>query len=200
MLGVDVRSLVEAAGYLGITAIVFCESGVLLGFFLPGDSLLFTAGFLAGKSLLSLPLLVLLTFFAAVAGDSVGYAIGRRFGPRLFVRKDSRFFKAEHVARAEAFFARRGGQAVVLARFLPWVRTFTPVAAGVGSMRYGRFLTMNVLGAALWAVGLPVAGFFLGRSVPNADRYVLPAVLVIIASSAVLSSRQVFRRAKTEAP
>jgi membrane-associated protein len=199
MLGVDVRSLVEAAGYFGITAIVFCESGVLLGFFLPGDSLLFTAGFLAGRSVLSLPLLVLLTFLAAVAGDSVGYAIGRRFGRQLFVRERSRLFKPDHLVRAEAFFDRRGAQAVVLARFLPWVRTFTPVAAGVGSMRYSRFLTMNVLGAALWAVGLPVAGFFLGRTVPNADRYVLPAVLVIIATSAVLSSRQVFRRARTEA-
>jgi membrane-associated protein len=175
---------------------VFCESGVLLGFFLPGDSLLFTAGFLAGRSVLSLPLLVLLTFLAAVAGDSVGYAIGRRFGRQLFVRERSRLFKPDHLARAEAFFDRRGAQAVVLARFLPWVRTFTPVAAGVGSMRYSRFLTMNVLGAALWAVGLPVAGFFLGRSVPNADRYVLPTVLVIIAGSAILSSRQVFRRAR----
>jgi membrane-associated protein len=198
VLGVDVRSLVEAAGYVGITAIVFCESGVLLGFFLPGDSLLFTAGFLAGRSLLSLPLLVLLTFVAAVAGDSVGYAIGRRFGRQLFVRERSRFFKPDHVARAEAFFDRRGAQAVILARFLPWVRTFTPVAAGVGSMPYRRFFTMNVLGAALWAVGLPVAGFFLGRSVPNADRYVLPAALVIIAGSAIFSSRQVFRRAKIE--
>src|SRR5438132_12504707 len=108
MLGIDVRSLVEAAGYVGITAIVFCESGVLLGFFLPGDSLLFTAGFLAGRSVLSLPLLVLLTFFAAVAGDSVGYAIGRRFGRQLFVRERSRLFKPDHLARADGFFDRRG--------------------------------------------------------------------------------------------
>jgi membrane-associated protein len=199
MLGVDVRSLVQAAGYAGITAIVFCESGVLLGFFLPGDSLLFTAGFLAGRHLLSLPVLVLLTFAAAVAGDSVGYAIGRRFGRQLFVRERSRFFRPDHLSRAETFFDQRGGQAVVLARFLPWVRTFTPIAAGVGSMPYRRFLVMNLVGAGLWAVGLPVGGYFLGRSVPNADRYVLPAVLLIIATSAVLSSRQVFRRARREA-
>src|SRR5205823_4288868 len=135
--------------------------------------LLFTAGFLAGRDVLSLPLLVVLTFVAAVAGDSVGYAIGRRFGRQLFVRKESRFFRADHLVRAEAFFERRGGQAVVLARFLPWIRTFTPVAAGVGAMPYRRFVAMNVIGGALWAIGLPVAGFFLGKSVPSADRYVL---------------------------
>jgi len=196
MLGIDVRSLVEAAGYVGITAIVFCESGVLLGFFLPGDSLLFTAGFLAGKGALDLRLLVALCFAAAAAGDSVGYAVGKRYGRRLFSRSESRFFRRDHLVRAEAFFEHHGGRAVVLARFLPWVRTFTPVAAGIGSMRYRRFLAVNVLGAALWAVGLPVAGSLLGSTVPSADRYVLPAVLVVIAGSAIVSSRHVLRQAR----
>src|SRR5437588_1787889 len=196
MPGIDVRSLVEAAGYVGITTIVFCESGVLLGCFLPGDSLLFTAGFLSGKGVLDLRLLVALCFVAAAAGDSVGYAVGKRYGRRLFSRSESRFFRRDHLVRAEAFFEHHGGRAVVLARFLPWVRTFTPVAAGIGAMRYRRFLAVNVLGAALWAVGLPVAGSLLGSTVPNADRYLLPVILVIIAGSAIVSSRQVLRHAR----
>jgi membrane-associated protein len=197
MLGIDVRGLVEAAGYIGITAIVFCESGVLLGFFLPGDSLLFTAGFLAGTGVLDLWVLVALCFVAAAAGDSVGYGIGKRYGRRLFNRPQSRFFRRDHLLSAEAFFEQHGGRAVVLARFLPWVRTFTPVAAGIGSMRYRRFLAVNLIGAALWGVGLPVAGALLGSTVPNADRYLLPAVLVVIAVSAMVSSRQLLRRARS---
>lgn len=199
MFGVDVRSLVEGAGYVGIVAIVFAESGVLLGFFLPGDSLLFTAGFLCGRGLLDLAVLAPLCFVAAAAGDSVGYALGRRYGRRLFARPSSKRLRPEHLARAEHFFTDQGGRAVVLARFLPWVRTLTPVAAGIGSMPYRRFLAMNLIGAALWAVGLPVAGYFLGATVPNADRYILPAVLVIIVVSAVASSRQVIRRARQPA-
>jgi membrane-associated protein len=195
VLGIDVRSLIQAAGYVGVCAIIFAESGVLLGFFLPGDSLLFTAGFLCGQGLLNIALLAPLCFVAAAAGDSVGYGFGRRYGKRLFARPASRRFRPEHQARAEQFFAEQGGRAVVLARFLPWIRTFTPVAAGVGAMPYGRFLVMNLVGAALWGIGLPVAGYLLGSSVPNADRYVLPAVLVIIFVSALASSRQVLRGA-----
>lgn len=197
MLGIDVRSVVQGAGYVGIAAIVFAESGVLLGFFLPGDSLLFTAGFLCGRGLLNIAVLAPICFVAAAAGDSVGYGLGRRYGRRLFSRPQSRRFRPDHLARAERFFSEQGGRAVVLARFLPWVRTFTPVAAGLGSMEYGRFLAMNVIGAALWGIGLPVAGYFLGASVPNADRYVLPTVLLIIVVSAVASSRHVIRRARS---
>jgi membrane-associated protein len=198
MFGVDVRALIEGAGYVGITAIVFAESGVLLGFFLPGDSLLFTAGFLCGRGVLNIAVLVPLCFVAAVAGDSVGYGIGRRYGRRLFSRPRSKRLKPDHLARAERFFEDQGGRAVVLARFLPWVRTLTPVAAGLGSMAYRRFLAMNLIGAALWAVGLPLAGYFLGATVPSADRYILPAVLVIIVVSAVASSRQVIRGARRQ--
>ena len=146
MLGIDVRSLVQAAGYIGIAAIVFAESGVLLGFFLPGDSLLFTAGFLCGQGLLSIVVLAPICFVAAAAGDTVGYGIGRRFGRRLFARPASRRFRPEHLARAEKFFAERGGRAVVLARFLPWIRTFTPIAAGAGSMPYRRSVRRSEAG------------------------------------------------------
>jgi membrane-associated protein len=197
VLGVDVRSLVQAAGYVGITAIVFAESGVLLGFFLPGDSLLFTAGFLCGRGVLNIAVLAPLCFVAAAAGDSVGYGLGRRYGRRMFTRPGAKRLRPEHLTRAEQFFHDQGGRAVVLARFLPWVRTLTPVAAGVGSMPYRRFLVMNLVGAAMWGVGLPVAGYFLGATVPNADHYILPAVLVVIVVSAVASSRQVLKRART---
>jgi membrane-associated protein len=198
-LGIDVRSLMQAAGYVGIAAIVFAESGVLLGFFLPGDSLLFTAGFLCGRGLLSIGVLVPVCFLAAAAGDTVGYGLGRRYGRWFFTRPRSRRLRPEHLVRAERFFEERGGRAVVLARFLPWVRTLTPIAAGAGHMPYRRFLTMNLLGAALWGVGLPLAGYFLGASVPSADRYILPAVLVVIIVSALASSRQVLRRARRQA-
>lgn len=196
MLGIDVRSLIQALGYIGIGAIVFAESGVLLGFFLPGDSLLFTAGFLCSQGLLNIAVLAPICFVAAAAGDSVGYGLGRRYGRRLFARPSSRRFRPEHLERANSFFAEKGGRAIVLARFLPWIRTFTPIAAGVGAMRYGRFLAMNLIGAAIWGVGLPVAGYYLGSSVPNADRYVLPAVVAIIIISAVASSSRILRRAR----
>lgn len=200
MLPVDVAELVRAAGYVGIAAIVFAESGVLVGFFLPGDSLLFTAGFLASRGQLDLAVLLPLCFLAAVAGDSVGYSFGRRAGRRLFDRPRSRVFRPERLAQAEAFFAARGGQAIVLARFLPWVRTFTPVAAGVGRMPYRRFLSFNVIGALAWATGMPLAGYFLGAAVDDADVYVLPAVLVVIAVSAGLTSRRMFRAAREASP
>ena len=198
MPGFDVRSFVHAAGYAGIAAIVFAESGVLLGFFLPGDSLLFTAGFLAGSGVLDIRVLAPLCFAAAAAGDTVGYGIGRRYGRRLFNRPASRLFRPDQLVRAEHFFRQQGGRAVVLARFLPWIRTFTPVAAGVGAMSYARFAAMNLLGAGLWGIGLPVAGFFLGSTVTSADRYVLPVVLVVIASSAIATSRHVLRSARSD--
>jgi len=145
VLGVDVRSLIQTAGYLGITAIVFAESGVLLGFFLPGDSLLFTAGFLCGRGVLNIAVLAPLCFAAAAAGDTVGYFLGRKYGRRVFTRPGAKRLRPDHLTRAEHFFHDQGGRAVLLARFLPWVRTLTPVAAGVGFMPYRRFVVMNLL-------------------------------------------------------
>ncbi|GEP39652.1 hypothetical protein NPS01_33150 [Nocardioides psychrotolerans] len=146
-------------------AIVFAETGLLLGFFLPGDSLLFTVGILVATGVvhlplpLPLPLVAACLFAAAAAGDQVGYLLGRRFGPRLFDRADSRLFSRSHAERAEAFFAKHGPKAVILARFLPVVRTFTPVVAGVARMPRGSFSLFNLAGAAMWAVSLiPAAG------------------------------------------
>ncbi|MET8087217.1 VTT domain-containing protein [Micromonospora sp. NPDC005237] len=162
----DPEWLISTFGLIGILAIVFAESGLLIGFFLPGDSLLFTAGLLvADGHYLHQPLwlLCLLVAVAAIAGDQVGYLFGRRVGPSLFRRPNSRLFKQENVHRANDFFDRHGARSVVLARFVPIVRTFTPVVAGVSHMRYRTFLAYNIIGGALWGVGVTVLGYFLGQ-------------------------------------
>ena len=162
----DPGSLISAFGLVGVLAAVFAESGLLVGFFLPGDSLLFTAGLLvADGHYLHQPLwlLCLLVAVAAIAGDQVGYLFGKRVGPSLFRRPDSRLFKRENVARANRFFARHGARSLVLARFVPVVRTFTPIVAGVSRMRYRTFLIYNVVGGVTWGTGVTVLGFFLGR-------------------------------------
>jgi membrane-associated protein len=181
----DPRQLLEAFGTIGLFVIVFAESGILAGFFLPGDSLLFTAGLLASQGVLNLPVIAVGCFVAAVAGDQVGFLIGRRAGPALFRRPESRFFQKKNVERAEAYFAQHGPRTVVLARFIPIVRTFTPVVAGVGNMEYRTFVTYNVVGGFLWGVGVTVLGYVLGESIPDIERYLLPAVLVIVTVSFV---------------
>jgi len=180
---VDPKSLIEAFGTLGLFAIVFAESGLLIGFFLPGDSLLFTAGLLASKGLLNFPVILVGCFVSAVAGDQVGFLIGRKYGPAIFKRPDSRLFHQKNVERARVYFEKNGPKTVVLARFLPVIRTFTPVVAGVGQMNYRTFVTFNVIGGFLWAVGLTSLGYALGESVPDIDKYLLPMVLVIGAVS-----------------
>ncbi|MFI2288562.1 DedA family protein [Streptomyces niveus] len=158
--------LISTFGLIGILVIVFAESGLLIGFFLPGDSLLFTTGLLvAGHKYLTQPLwlVCLLIVLAAVLGDQTGYLIGRKAGPALFRRPDSRLFKQENVEKAHAFFEKYGPRSIVLARFVPIVRTFTPVIAGVGAMHYRTFVTFNVIGGTLWGVGVTVLGYFLGQ-------------------------------------
>jgi len=169
-------------GYIGIFAIIFAESGLLIGFFLPGDSLLFTAGFLASlpDAQFSLPVLLAGCFLAAVIGDSVGYAFGRRVGRRLFLRENSLFFNQRNLERAEIFYKRHGGKAIVLARFMPVIRTFAPIVAGIGAMEYRHFVAFNILGGFLWAVGLVAAGFYLGSAIPDVDRYLLPIIALIV--------------------
>ncbi|MFY1705315.1 MULTISPECIES: DedA family protein [Micromonospora] len=162
----DPEFLISTFGLLGILAIVFAESGLLIGFFLPGDSLLFTAGLLtADGQYITYPLwlVCLLITIAAVAGDQVGYAFGRKVGPALFRRPDSRLFKQENVVKAHEFFAKYGARSIVLARFVPIVRTFTPIVAGVSRMNYRTFVTYNVVGGILWGTGVTVLGYFLGQ-------------------------------------
>jgi len=193
LLPVDLTEPVKAIGYFGVTAIVLAESGLLIGFFLPGDSLLFTAGFLASQGTMNVWILASLAFVAAVAGDAVGYQIGHRVGRRMFDNPDSRFFKREYLIQSELFFEKHGGKAVFLARFLPIVRTFTPVVAGMGAMSYPRFFFFNVLGGLGWAVGVTLAGYLLGNSIPGVDRYLLPIIAVIILVSSVPSIIHVLR-------
>lgn len=195
------KDLIEALGYLGLVAIVFAETGLLVGFFLPGDSLLFTAGFLASEGHFNIALLCLLCFVAAVVGDATGYAFGHRVGRRLFARPESRLFKPKHVKRAEEFFLRHGGKAVILARFLPIVRTFVPVIAGVGAMPYRRFAAFNVVGGALWAIGLPVAGYLFHRLLGEAidvDKYLIPVVMLIIVVSIAPTAYHVWKESRHE--
>ncbi|HJQ94124.1 MAG TPA: VTT domain-containing protein [Acidimicrobiia bacterium] len=179
----DPRDLLVTFGTIGLFLIVFAESGLFFGFFLPGDSLLFTAGLFAAQGILNLPLILIGCFVAAVAGDQVGYVCGQRVGPALFRRPDSRLFKQEYVTRAQAFFEKHGPKTIVLARFVPIVRTFAPILAGVGSMRYRTFVSYNLIGGFLWAVGVTLLGYGLGELVPDIDAYLLPIIAVIIAIS-----------------
>ncbi|MGS2613983.1 DedA family protein [Micromonospora sp. LZ34] len=162
----DPEVLISTFGLLGILVIVFAESGLLIGFFLPGDSLLFTAGLLtADGQYITWPLwlVCLLITLAAIAGDQVGYAFGRKVGPSLFRRPNSRLFKQENVLKAHEFFEKYGARSIVLARFVPIVRTFTPIVAGVSRMNYRTFVTYNVIGGVLWGTGVTVLGYFLGQ-------------------------------------
>lgn len=196
----DIGALISTFGYAGLAAIVFAESGVLLGFFLPGDSLLFTAGLFAARGDLSLSVLLPLLFVSAVAGDSFGYAFGRRVGPRLFSKPDARLFRRSHVDRTKAFYDRHGPKTIVLARFVPIVRTFAPILAGVGQMPYGRFVRYNLIGGLIWAVGVTTAGYLLGASIPDIDRYLLPIIAVIVGLSLLPPALEVLRARRAPAP
>jgi len=176
----DLTKILPAIGYLGIFVIVFAESGLLIGFFLPGDSLLFTAGFLASQGIFDIRILSLVCFIAAVLGDSVGYTFGHKIGRRLFQKKDSLLFHKDNLMKAEKFYEKHGKKTIVIARFMPMIRTFAPIVAGVGNMEYSSFLSYNIIGGFLWAIGVTVAGYFLGSVIPNVDRYLLPIVLLII--------------------
>lgn len=181
----DLFFLIKTVGYLGIFGIIFAESGLLIGFFLPGDSLLFTAGFLASQGYLNIWILAFLTFIAAILGDNFGYGIGRRFGPKVFKKKDSFLFNRDHLERAKIFYEKYGGKTILLARFLPVIRTFVPILAGVGNMEYKKFVFFNILGAGFWATGMVWFGYFLGNTIPNADQYILPIVVAIIILSSL---------------
>ncbi len=179
----DPVAMVQTGGYIGIALTIFAESGLLIGIFFPGDSLLFAAGLLSGGGFLApLPLIVFVVV-AAILGDSVGYWFGAKVGDNLFKRKDSRFFKQEYLKRTELFYQKYGGRAVVLARFVPIVRTIAPILAGTGSMKYSVFLRYNMLGGCLWGAGMVSLGYFLGSIIPNSESYILPISLVIVVLS-----------------
>jgi membrane-associated protein len=165
--------------YVLFFAIVFAETGLLVGFFLPGDSLLFTIGVVAGAGSLNLPLILVVLCVAAIVGDAVGYMIGRQTGPRIFNRPDSRFFKQEHLRKTKAFYEKHGGKTIIYARFVPIIRTFAPFVAGVAQMPYSRFAAFNVFGGIGWVVSMTVAGFVLGKN-PFIQRHFEKVVILIV--------------------
>lgn len=181
----DPRFLIETFGYIGLFVIVFAESGLFFGFFLPGDSLLLTAGLFAYKGLLNIWVLLPLLFVAAVLGDNVGYWFGRKAGPMLFNREESLLFKRKNLLAARGFYDQHGGKTIILARFMPFIRTFAPIVAGAVEMDYRRFMFFNLVGGLVWAVGLTLAGYFLGSIFPPEllDRYFIVIVIVVIAIS-----------------
>jgi membrane-associated protein len=182
------ETIVEKGGLLLVAAIIFAESGLLVGFFLPGDSLLFVTGFLATepKGLphvgYPLPVIIAVLVVCAVAGDQAGYLFGHHVGPALFRRPDSRLFKQEHVVRAQGFFDRHGPKTIVLARFVPIVRTFAPIVAGVGKMHYRQFVAYNVVGGTAWAAGLTTLGYFLGKVSFIRNHIELAAIVIVLVS------------------
>jgi len=183
----DPEHLIETFGTIGLLLVIYAESGLLLGLVFPGDSLLFTAGLFAAtdKFGLNISAIAIGCFVAAFAGSQTGYWLGRRFGPALFRRRSSRIFKHEYVEQSRVFFEKHGARAILLARFVPFVRTLAPMLAGVGEMPRRSFVTFNALGALVWAAGISIAGFFLGKTIPDVDRYLLPIIGVVILLSAV---------------
>ena len=176
----DLNELIKTLGYIGLFFVIFAESGLFFGFFFPGDSVLFTAGFLASQGWFNIWVLVPLMIIAAIGGDSAGFYTGEKFGGWLLKRKSSLLFSKENLKKAQEFFDKSGGKALILARFMPAVRTFVPIAAGMAGMHYKRFISYNVFGGLLWGAGMTLGGYFLGQLIPNVDHYLLPIVFVII--------------------
>jgi membrane-associated protein len=179
----SLQEIIRWGGVIGITAIIYAETGLLLGFFLPGDSLLVTAGVFAANGNLSLPALLIVLPIAAIAGNATGYLIGKKAGAALYARPDSRFFKRAHLLRAHAFYEKYGGKTIILARFIPIVRTFAPTVAGAASMGYRRFLRYDVFGGTFWPVSMVLVGYGSARLVPNLDKHIHIVIAVVIAAS-----------------
>lgn len=174
------RELIEWGGYVALVAIVFSETGLLVGFFLPGDSLLVTAGLFAAKGDLDVVTLMVLLSIAAIVGDTVGYWFGAKTGPPLYSRPNSRFFKRDHLLKARAFYEKYGGITIVVARFMPLIRTFAPIVAGVAGMNYPRFVVFNVCGGIGWVVSMTLVGYGLGRTIPNIDQHIEKVIVIVV--------------------
>jgi membrane-associated protein len=191
--------MIQAVGYLGIFVIVYLESGVPIGAVLPlpGDTLLFSAGLLASAGAFDLFPLMATIIVAAILGDSTGYWFGQKYGPKIFTKESGMFLNKRHMERAEQFYDKYGRMAIIIARFLPLIRTLAPIFAGVGRMRYETFLAYNILGAFIWCISVTLLGFFLGSVIPDVDRYLLPILLVIILVTALPALREIWKAHKT---
>jgi membrane-associated protein len=197
MPGVDLEALIRSIGYLGVFLIVFAETGLLIGFFLPGDTLLITAGLLAGRGELELAILIPLLIVAAVLGDATGYQIGRHTGPRIFKREDSRFFKRRHLDRATEFYEKHGGKTIIIARFLALIRTFAPTVAGAAGMPYRRFFVFNLVGGATWVPTMTILGFWFGKKVDNLELFFTGMIVIMVTVSLAPGIWHVYRERKT---
>lgn len=193
----NIENIIKSFGYAGIAFIIFAESGLLIGFFLPGDSLLFTAGLLAQKGFLNIWVLLTITFFAAILGDSTGYTFGNRVGKSLFKKPNSRFFNHENLEKTEKFYEKHGPTTIILARFIPIIRTFAPVVAGISKMKYSTFLLFNLIGGFLWTIGITILGYFLGSIIPDIDKYLLPIILLIVIVSFLPAIHKIATNAET---
>ncbi len=196
----DLETLVKGIGVIGVWAVIFAESGLLIGFFLPGDSLLFTAGLLASPAFKFIDLWSLLigSWVAAIVGDNVGYEFGKRVGRKLFKKEESLFFNPKNLEKANAFYETHGGKAITLARFIPVVRTFVPIIAGISHMGHKKFTFYNFIGGTIWVWGMILGGYFLGSFVPNVDKYILPIVLIIIIGSVAPAAWHLYKDNKQQ--
>jgi membrane-associated protein len=195
----NIESIISAGGILLVAAIVFAESGLLVGFFLPGDSLLFGAGLAASQGKFSLLWLIIAVVVAAIVGDNVGYSIGRRAGPRIFKKKDGILFRQEYLQKSEDFYEEHGGKTIILARFTPIVRTFAPVVAGAGKMSRKKFMFYNVIGGMLWGAGLCILGYVIGARIPHLDKYIELVIIGVMVISLALAFGHLLKDAKTRA-
>lgn len=192
-MALNIDKVILGAGLLAIGGTVFAESGLLIGFFLPGDTLLFGAGILASQGTLNLGHLLVVVIIAAVIGDNVGYSIGHRTGKRLFNKKDSILFRQEHIERAEKFYEKHGGKTIIMARFVPIVRTFAPMVAGMGKMPRKRFMFFNIIGGVLWGGGVIMLGYWIGSKVPWVEHFITPIILGVVVLSIAGSMIHVFK-------
>lgn len=192
--GIDLTDLLQLVGYPGLFAIIFAESGLIVGFFLPGASLLFTAGLLAAAGVFNPFILIPLVTLAAILGDNVGYWFGNKVGIKLFTKPDSRFFHQEHLRRTQHFYEKHGAKAIILARFIPIIRTFTPIVAGIASMNYRTFFICNVVGALAWATGVTTAAYLLGTRFPFIGDYIEIVIVTIIAVTLIPLFWEMFKQ------
>lgn len=198
-MALNIDKVILGAGLLAIGGTVFAESGLLIGFFLPGDTLLFGAGILASQGTLNLTHLLIVVIIAAIVGDNVGYSIGHRTGKRLFKKKESLLFRPEHIEKAEAFYEKHGGKTIIIARFIPIIRTFAPMVAGMGKMSRKRFMLFNVIGGTLWGGGVILLGYWIGSKVPWVEHFITPIILGVVFLSIAGSLIHIFREPQARA-
>lgn len=195
----NIDHIISAGGILIVSLIIFAESGLLVGFFLPGDTLLFGAGLAASQGKFSLFWLIFFVIIAAVIGDNVGYSIGRRAGPRIFKKKDGILFRQEYIQKSEEFYEKHGGKTIILARFTPIVRTFAPVVAGASKMTRKKFMTYNIIGGVLWGGGMSVLGYAIGGRIPHLDHYIEKVIIGVMLLSLLLAFAHILKDPKTRA-